>query len=225
VLTQYAREPVADWAKDPAVGVALLRQALDDLVAAEALTPPLSLFYRQEYLNALDTLRNLQPLIDIRIQQHHDVGPGNLFAIAPGLAAFMSGEPERSRRVLNLLVAGDLAGCDRPVSDRPALAVPRLCIPEPDPGAPTATRDIPPEEIARWADSALITPILTWRLGELDKWEGIDRWSMSQLIEPVAMSLFTKEVGHPPASPAEALKRYRPAPGDRPDRDEAEPLP
>ena len=41
-------------------------------------------------------------------------------------------------------------------------------------------------------------PALAWRLGELDKWERIDRWSMSQLIEPVAVSLFAKE--HRPSS-------------------------
>jgi hypothetical protein len=86
-------------------------------------------------------------------------------------------------------------------------------------------RAIAPDELAAWADSALITPTLTWRLGELDKWERIDRWSFNQLVEAVAVSLFTKETGHAPASPAEALKRYRPIPGDSPDRDEAIPLP
>jgi hypothetical protein len=66
---------------------------------------------------------------------------------------------------------------------------------------------------------------LTWRLGEIEKMEGIDRWSMSQLTEPIAVSLFTREMGHPPASTAEALRRYRPSPDDTPDRDEANPLP
>ncbi len=49
ILVQYAREPVSDWAQDPSVSVALLRQALDDLAVARALTPPLSQFYRGEY--------------------------------------------------------------------------------------------------------------------------------------------------------------------------------
>jgi hypothetical protein len=82
-----------------------------------------------------------------------------------------------------------------------------------------------PEELVRWADSALITPALAWRYGELDKWERIDRGSLSQLAEAVAVALFTKDIGHPPASPAEALRRYLPTPGDSPTRDEAEPLP
>jgi hypothetical protein len=224
MLAQYAREPIADWAKDPAVGIALLRKALDDLTDAEALTPPLSRFYRTEYLGALEALSNLQPAITARAQQRHDRRPWHLFAIAPGLEAFLNGEPELSRRVLNLLVASDLAWCDRPVSDRPAFAVARLRIPESDPAAPAASRALAPEELARLADSALITPALNWRLGELDKWERIDRWSMSQLTEVVAVALFTKEKGHPPASPAEALRCYRPLPGDAPDRDEADPL-
>jgi len=225
ILAQYAREPVADWAKDPAVGVALLRRALADLAAAEALTPPRSTYYRQEYLGAAESLTNLQPFIAARAQQRHDRPPWHLFALAPALEAFLEGEPERSRRVLNLLVANDLAWCDRAVGDRPGLAVPRLGIFEPDPGAPAATRALVPEKLARWADSTLITSALSWRLGDIEKWERIDRWSMSQLTEAVSVALFTKETGHPPASPAEALRRYRPLPGDTPDRDEAHPLP
>ena len=224
VLAQYARLPVAAWANDPTVGVALLRRALDDLAAAESLTPPLSIYYRQEYQASLRLLTNVEPLITARAQQRHDRGPWHLFALAPGLEAFLNGEPERSRRVLNLLVANDLAWCDRPASDRPAFADERLRIPEPDAAAPAAARALAPEELARWADSALITPGLNWRLGELDKWERNDRWSFSQLTEAVAVSLFTKETGHAPASPAEALRRYRPSPGDMPDRDEAEPI-
>ena len=178
-----------------------------------------------EYLASLKLLTNVQPLITAPAQQRHDRGPWHLFALAPGQEAFLDGEPERSRRVLNLLVASDLAWCDRPVSDRPAFAVERLRIPEPDAAALAAAKALAPEELARWADSALITPSPNWRPGELDKWERNDRWSFSQLTEAVAVSLFTKETGHAPASPAEALRRYRPTPGDTPDRDEAEPLP
>jgi hypothetical protein len=224
-LVQYAREPVADWAKDPVTTVVLLHRALDDLAAAEAMTPPLSRFYHHEYRNSLEALSNLSPLITLRAQQRLDRGRWHLFTLAPSLEAFLTGEPERSRRVLNLLVASDLSWCDRPIALRPAFAVPRLLIPEPDPTAKAAKVAPTPEELARWADSALITPTLAWRYGELDKWERIDRWSLSQLAEAVAVALFTKDMGHPPASPAEALRRYRPTPGDSPTRDEAEPLP
>src|SRR5262249_40538761 len=48
-LVQYARGPVSEWAEARSVDVGLLRRALDDLAAAEALTPPLSAFYRAEY--------------------------------------------------------------------------------------------------------------------------------------------------------------------------------
>ena len=56
--------------------------------------------------------------------------------------------------MLNLLVACDLAWCDRPVSDRPAFAVERLRIPEPDPAALTTARGPAPESLPDWADSA-----------------------------------------------------------------------
>jgi len=224
MMVQYAREPVAAWAKDPKVGAAMLRQAIDDLAAAEALTPPFSTFYKQEYLGALELLTNPKPLIEAHAKAHHDRPAWHVFALAPALEAYLDGESERSRRVLNLLVANDLAWCDRPVVEQPSVAVPRLRIFEPDPTSAPAARAVAPDELAKWADSSLITPFLTWRLGEIEKWERIDRWSMNALFEAVSVSLFTKETGHPPASPAEALRRYRPAPGDTPDRDEAEPV-
>ncbi|MGO9920805.1 MAG: hypothetical protein ACLQIB_39710 [Isosphaeraceae bacterium] len=224
-LIQYASEPVADWANDPAVGVPLLRRALDDLAAAESLTPPLSTFYRREYLIAVESLKNLQPLIAARAQARHDLGRWHVLDLAPRLEAFLSGEPERSRRVLNLLVANDVAWCDRPVALRPEFAGETLHIFVPDPAAPAAARAVAPEQLARLAESALIAPNPSWRMGELDKWERIDRWSLRELNQAVVVSLFTKEMGRAPASPAEAFRRYRPLPGDSPDRDEAEPLP
>ncbi len=221
ILIQFAHDPVAEWAEDPAVDVALLRRALDDLAAAEALTPPLSLFYRGGYLAAEESLGDLQPLIAEWARLGSGTGPSELPALTPDVEAFLRREPERSRRVLRLLIANDLAWCDRPVSERPALAVPRLRIYEPD----SAAQPLPPEELARWADSALIIPSLSWRLGELEQWDRADRWSIGQLKEAIAVPLFTREMGRPPASEAEALRRYFPPTDGAPDRDEAEPVP
>jgi hypothetical protein len=225
MLAQYAREPVLVWAEDPGTSTALLRQAIEDLAAAEALTPPLSKFYRDEYRSALEMLETWWISLPKQAQRHPERSRWHVFTLAPSLETFLSGEPERSRRVLNLLVASDLTWCDRPVVDRPAFAIPRLRIPEPDSAAPRVAHALDPEVLAHYADTALITPALEWRLGEIDKWEKNDRWSLGQLSESVAVALFTKELGHPPASSAEALKRYRPIAGDSPKRDEAEPLP
>ncbi|QEH38995.1 hypothetical protein OJF2_76070 [Aquisphaera giovannonii] len=225
ILVQFAREPVAEWAGDGSVGIPLLRQALDDLAAIEPLTPPLSHFYRGEYEAADESMEDLSPRIAARAQPRSDAGTFDPSAFAPGLAAFLRGEPERSRRVLRLLAANDLAWCDRPIIDRPAWAVPRLRIYEPNPSAPPASRALPPGELARWAESALIDPAPPWRTGDIEKGERTDRWSLGQLKEAVAVPLFTRETGRPPASPAEALRHYDPIPGDAPDRDEARPLP
>ena len=137
-------------------------------------------------------------------------------AFAPNLDTFLRGEPERSRRVLRLLAANDLAWCDRPVGERPAFAVPRLRIYQADPTAPPAARALAPEELARWAESILIDPALPWRMGDLEKWERNDRWSMGLLKEAVAVPLFTREMGRPPASPAEALGAIFRFPATRP---------
>lgn len=226
ILLQYAREPVAAWARDPKAKVELLRQALADLAANEALVPPISNYYRSEYRTALDSLANLQPLIAERARGRAAAAAGafDLSVHAPNLDAFLRGEPERSRRVLLLLAANDLAWCDRPADERPPFAVPRLQIYENEGSSPPAAQPLPPEELARWAHSTLLNPVPPWRTGELEKLEKIDRWSLGQLKEAVAVPLFTRETGRKPASPAEALRRYLPMPGDTPDRDEAEPV-
>ena len=159
MFAQYARAPVAAWAKDPAVSVKLLRQALEDLIAADALTPPLSASYRYQYLAALDPLAMPQVLIAQRDRERELAGraPENFLGYLPALEAYLAGEPERSRRVLNLLVANDLAWCDRLPADRPAFAVPALRIYDPDPRAPTVNGAIS-RRAALLVGSSLIAP-------------------------------------------------------------------
>jgi hypothetical protein len=226
-LAQYAHAAVAEWAEDPAVGVALLRQALDDLIAAEALTPPLSVTYKAEYLITMESPENEAALNPRSVHPDPAVESWDSFALhlRPGLDAYLAGEPERSRRVLNLLVANDLAWCDRSSAQRPGFAVPDLRIYEPDPTAPISARGLDPEALAAWAGSSRHAGPMRWRQGVIESFDRSDRWRMWELSEAVASALFFKETGRRPASPAEALRRYRPEPGDAPDRDEAEPLP
>ena len=220
---QFARGPVAEWAKDRSVDVAMLRRALDDLVAIESLTPPLSQFYRGEYRAADRALENPGPMIAERARHLAEAGSFDLAVYAPSLDAYLRGEPERSRRILRLLAVNDLAWCDRPAFDRPEMAVPRLRIYRAA-SAPPEARAISPEDLARLAATVLFDPAPGWRTGDLEKWDRNDRWSMGQLLEGVAVELYAREMGHPPASAAEALRRYRPIPGDSPDRDESRPL-
>ena len=224
-LVQYAAEPIADWAKDPAVGTPLLRRALDDLVALETLTPPISHFYRHEYQTADESFMQLSVSNVLQDQRNSGLVPTGFFAFAPAVEAYLHGEPERSRRLLRLLAANDLAWCDRPVSERPGFAVKRLRIYDHDPAAPAAARALSPQELAEWTDSSLIAAALHWRMGEVESMEKNDRWSLGRLRDAVAVALFTRETGRPPATPGEALRRYLPMKGDTPDRDEAEPLP
>jgi hypothetical protein len=218
ILVQFANEPVARWSKDPAASITLLRQALDDLVAAEALTPPLSLTYREGYLAADGLLDDWQPLLAERAR----TAAGGFESNAPGLMAFLRGEPERSRRVLRMLIANDLRWCDQPPGARPPFVERRLKIYGPDSTSTAVPLPLPAGELARLTDSSLVAPALAWRLDDFDSWAKNDRWSLGRLKESIAIALFRREMGRPPASPAEAIRRYLPAPGDTPDRDEAE---
>ena len=183
ILVQFASAPVAEWASDPAVTVPLLRQALADLAAAEAMTPPISLVYKDEYLNAEQSLTN------------------KALPEFSSVEAFLHREPERSRRVLRLLIANDLAWIDRPATERPAFGVPRLKIYDSDSTTPPAARALPPDALSKWVDSSLIAPTLIWRLDDLEKWDRNDRWSINRLKEAVAVPLFTRDVGRPPDLP------------------------
>jgi hypothetical protein len=223
-LVQYAQGPVTGWAGDPAVTPALLRQALDDLGALEALTPPISHFYRYEYQSAEDSFMRLSLSTVLHDQRVLGILPSRRFDLLPDLEVYLRGEPERSRRVLRLLAANDLAWCDRPVAERPAFAIPRLRIYDHDPAAPAAARALLPDDLARSTDSSLISPALKWRLGDLEEWERNDRWSLSLLRSAVAAALLSRDPEQPQATP-HALRRYLPVPGDTPKRDEAEPLP
>ena len=143
VQAQYARLPVAAWANDPTVDVALLRRALDDLASAESLTPPLSVFYRQEYLVSLKSLTNVQPVITAQAQQRHDRGPWHLFALAPDWRHFSMASPSAAAACSIYLSPTTWRGAiARP--DRPAFAVERLRIPEPDAAASAAARALRP---------------------------------------------------------------------------------
>ncbi|WZO96276.1 hypothetical protein EP7_003265 [Isosphaeraceae bacterium EP7] len=211
-LAEVAIEPVFEWGRDPKVDLALLRRALDELAAAEALTRPISDVYRAQYATAEESLSNLRPLIHGWSEVRQPAEWPDPLAHTPALESFLNGEPERSRRVLRLLAANDLAWCDRPIFERPEFAEPRLRIYASDPAALAAARALPADDLARWLDSSLIAPTLLWRLGEAELVDRGDRQWMALLKDAVAVPLFTREMGRPPAFSAEAIRHYFPDP-------------
>ena len=77
--------------------------------------------------------------------------------------SILKDEPERSRRVARLVFANWLAQADTPWPLRPAY-VHELRLYDNGPGAPPASRALPPEDLARWYDSTLIARAVVERL-------------------------------------------------------------
>ena len=149
---RVASERVPRWAADPAVDGPLLRQALDEVLAINAMTPPLSQALKRDYLILTRDLDEMRILVDEipppLVTREWLVRRPLLFR---GVRAYQRGrvavrqDRERSRRLFQLLFANWLAQVDKPPEQRVGIAVthPQM-IYEPDPTAPAAARVIGP---------------------------------------------------------------------------------
>jgi hypothetical protein len=144
------------WAADPRVNVTLLRQALDDALAADALTSPLSEALKLGYLSDLRMLRelNIRPVQPLPLPG----GKGGLLdrvvtplAIRHSIQRFRlsaTNDPEKSRRASRLVYANWLAQVDRPPSKRARIAIPPpTLLYAAGPTAPPAARAVRPEDL------------------------------------------------------------------------------
>ena len=151
------------WADHPRTSPALLRQAIDDVVACEALAPSERDSLKAGYLTAIKLLDSPSnpgravPLMRFRQFWHPDyqLGPEQIQEIWDAWRSWRR-EPERSRRLIRLVTANWLAYLDLPVEDRPK--------PDPNvasfdfyqfgPQAPAQARALSPEALDRWFDTA-----------------------------------------------------------------------
>ena len=150
-------------------------------------------------------------------------GPFPRFARAVGLDRILEQEPERSRRILRLLIANDLAWCDRPPSERPGSRSRSSgsTITTPPRRRP---RGPPARGLARWAESALIAAP-PWRTGR-DRELGQER----PMVDGPAQGGRRRRPVHEGGGPAPHLAgrgvpTLSPDAGRLADRDEAEPIP
>ena len=120
---------VGTWASRPGVTLAMVRRALDDAIACEALRPsePDTLkaesLFVEEFLtgpNGYGRQRLIEALKNVRIgSTDYQLDP-DLTRVMADAWRFWRREPERSRRVIRLAVANWLAYQDLPPDRRPA---------------------------------------------------------------------------------------------------------
>jgi hypothetical protein len=159
---------LTEWAADARTTAAQLHQALDDVIACEALVPSETFTLKAEYLIADQMLqarnyrrRRLPPPWLITLESAPAIrslgpilSPEQIRSISDAWALWRR-EPERSRRVIRLITANWLEFYDAPPTQRPR--------PDPDsfscdlysfgPEAPAKARALSPAALGRWLDS------------------------------------------------------------------------
>ena len=211
------RERLATWAADPKTSSALLRQALADVVACEALAPSEQDSLKASYLNVnrlLDSpenpgskapIRKFRQLWNLR----HPLLPGEVqpFWIA---WRFARREPERSKRVIRLLAANWLAYLNLPSRNRPKPdpKVVALDIYPFGPESPANSRALSPEALDLWFANAADAQELLRDLSPTAV-QTLERKNHREILILLAIELYRRDhQGTDPPTPAALVGPY-----------------
>jgi hypothetical protein len=227
---EHATSRILRWAADPRVDARQLRKALDDTLAADALTPPLSESYELFYLQLVqpdivrflkDYGRPVPPLPggeDGPLNQLADLARVNL----PVRLAWhrATNDVERSRRIVRLLFANWRAQADRPAGQRAPVAIQDpVWIYAADPTTPPSAHAVAPEVLAEAIkQNAFARTLLFLDRPELAMFRsppgerndnlGRERRRRSVLIVRLAAELYRREHGAIPAMAGALLGPY-----------------
>jgi hypothetical protein len=227
---EQASRRILRWAADPRVDAGQLRKALEDTLAADALTPPLSEAIKLEYLSfrGSDGIRVLRdygiPLPAVPGGEHgplqemaNFVGAGGSARLAWLLA---NNNVERSQPAIRLLYANWLAQVDRPAAQRAPVAMEDpVLIYAWDPTAPAADRAVAPERLARaiernpYARAILFVDHAQHHPFRPPPWEGNgllarERRRRSAMIVRLAAECYRREHGAAPPTAGTLLGSY-----------------
>jgi hypothetical protein len=208
------RRRLASWASDTRTDAAVLRRALDDLIACEELFPPGAYMIKSEY-----------PALERMLEEPENPGRAEPFS---RLSAFFRSWPirpspeqihrlsdawrswrresERSRRALRLAIANWLAYYERPQGSRPK---PARGVPGPfafyefGPESPATARAVSPAELGHWLDSTIDANALLRSWGPLLNFRRVQLQVQANhraLLVLVAGELYRRERGTDPPS-------------------------
>jgi hypothetical protein len=227
-LHETARKRIEHWAADPRTSALLLRRALDETIAIDAGTVPISDPLKEDYLvllRAVDDANSMQFMKDFGYELpapvswlYHDsvYTRVDIYSYVLDLRCLVRNDRERSRRVVRLIFANWLAQCDRPLRLRPKLVSFGQRAPSvfaPDPTAPASTRALTPEALARWYDSTiraemLLRPHRSRSTAHIFECVSTERVKQARLIITLASQLYLRERGRLPESPEEVVGAY-----------------
>jgi hypothetical protein len=195
-MLQVSAPRIIARAANPQVNADMLREALHEVNACEAMTPPVSEAIKIEYLSLMKELGAPQRWVNHSLKEdktryHHLRGSATV-------RMFVCREPERIQRIARLIFANWLAFCDRPPNQRPKLAT-ALDLYEPEANAPKGATALPPQTLERWEKSAFMLGEYLPNVGVLLK-RGFDRerGTFGALKVHLAEQLYLREHGVPP---------------------------
>ena len=197
------------WAGDPGVNAKLLRRALDDVLAAEAIAPDYARIIHYEYYSLMNTLDD--PAMTGRALMSTPPGrrtwrDSARLRLMPAYA-ILRREPERSRRLIRLMIANMLSACELPAEERArrSIAVGWMNLYRSAPDGPTP---IAPEDLAAWYETTLYAKPLLQGSWNIEATRRREESARSALIVHLAERLYEKERGRPPSSPEELVGPY-----------------
>lgn len=193
------------WLEHTALDTRLRRRAIEDLQAIVAMTPPHSEAIKGDYLEVMDKLDRPTSWLGPQATElfDHEQYP-MLFQVLLKIKR----EPERSRRVFNIIFAHWLASVDKPPRQRPRMVETRQLDNQthPDfpyyaePGQRDPAHPLSSEQLYRWYQSTVIgrglSPPLYHRVNGMDR----ERALLANLIVGLAEDVYLAEQGRPAQS-------------------------
>ena len=214
-LHKSVAETLTRWSSDPRVDAALLRLALGEVIAIDAMTERQSNTIKVEYLMLVAALDDSDLIEDVLVanmygdpkdwSQELSVPPAVQKPIQ-ATRVFLADDRERSLRVVRLMTANWLTQVDKPVSRRTPLVQSDPPIYEADPGTRAPIR---PEKLAKWLESSLLASRFYRAFQKYRPAIDLERSRQARLVVHLADQLYRREHdGNPPPSPAVLVGPY-----------------
>jgi hypothetical protein len=201
LVQREAIDRIVSWADQPKIDHDLLKTAIADVEALDAMTPPDWLTMRYEYLDCLDRLANSTPgqrRPELRGSQQLD--------------AFFRNEPERSCRVLRLIFTNWLAEWTMPASSGTSRVAPGKPTLYDNPDAPRSARRVPPARLQEWYASSDLAvwsrPLIDSDISGIKKSLEEDQIVRANLIIHLAEQRYVLDHKEPSTGPEALLGLY-----------------